>query len=365
MVEVKYKTNIQKWMSDGGGEYNSGAFNAHLKERGIEIIKSIPHAHTQNGRAERIIRTLMDKAESMRFQACIPASWWQFSLDHATHVYNRTPSRRLNWQTPFQMLNKEKPDVTHLRVFGCAAYVFIPVEVRTNKMSPKSELMVYLGNHPGGKGWIFMRGPNNIVFSAAQATFDESLFPRCPHTIPRKTTRLQLPAPINPSTCQNDKDCQCPHSGPKVDDDEVPSQRPKPTPKVDPKGKGKASAPLPPQISGEGDSSDTEEEEHEPEQDPLRPPTPEQPLPPRARKVPVRPGNIYGQKHPVEIEKQTRKKKDWEAIVGTRSSRPVRGQGREPIPGPSAPPPPPPEDDDDEDEETEEEERGIRDKFRG
>jgi hypothetical protein len=51
-------------------------------------------------------------------------------------------------------------------------------------------------------------------------------------------------------------------------------------------------------------------------------------------------------KHPVEIEKQTRKKKDWEAIVGTRSSRPVRGQGREPIPGPSAPPPPPPEDDD-------------------
>jgi hypothetical protein len=55
MVEVKYKSNIQKWMSDGGGEYNSGAFNAHLKERGIEIIKSIPHAHTQNGRAERII----------------------------------------------------------------------------------------------------------------------------------------------------------------------------------------------------------------------------------------------------------------------------------------------------------------------
>jgi hypothetical protein len=121
----------------------------------------------------------------------------------------------------------------------------------------------------------------------------------------------------------------------------------------------------PPRFLAKGDSSDTEEEEHEPEQDPLRPPTPEQPLPPRARKVPIRPGNIYGQKHPVEIEKQTRKKKDWEAIVGTRSSRPVRGQGREPIPGPSAPPPPPPEDDDDEDEETEEEDEGIRDKFRG
>jgi hypothetical protein len=57
---------------------------------------------------------------------------------------------------------------------------------------------------------------------------------------------------------------------------------------------------------------------------------------------------------------RTRKKKDWEAIVGTRSSRPVRGQGREPIPGPSAPPPPPPEDDDDEDEETEEEAGNLK-----
>ena len=36
------------------------------------------------------------------------------------------------------------------------------------------DLMVFLGMHSGGKGYIFMRGPNNIIFSAAHATFDES-----------------------------------------------------------------------------------------------------------------------------------------------------------------------------------------------
>jgi hypothetical protein len=154
----------------------------------------------------------------MRLQACLPQSWWEFALDHATHVYNRTPMRRLEWRTPTEWLNKERPTVEHLRVFGCAAYVFIPAEVRENKLAPKSELMVYLGNHPGGKGWIFMRGPNNVIFSAAQATFDESIYPKCPKTSVRPYTRLQTPAPVTPHPCHcDDGNCQVPHN---EDDDQ-------------------------------------------------------------------------------------------------------------------------------------------------
>jgi transposase InsO family protein len=104
-------------------------FTKMLKDRGIEILQSIPYAHQQNGRAERIIRTLMDKAESIRQQACIPPSWWEFAVDHATHIYNRTPLRHHNWQTPYQLLYGEIPSIDHLRVFGCGAYVYIPAEV--------------------------------------------------------------------------------------------------------------------------------------------------------------------------------------------------------------------------------------------
>jgi len=60
---------------------------------------------------------------------------------HANYVYNRTPMRRLNWKTPSEAIDKEKPDLSHLRILGCGAYVFIPEEVRKNKLSPKSELM--------------------------------------------------------------------------------------------------------------------------------------------------------------------------------------------------------------------------------
>ena len=91
MVETQYKASVRAWMSDAGGEYTSTAFTTMMKEKGITVLQSVPHAHQQNGRAERLNRTLSDKAESLRLQACLPPSWWEFALDHVTHVYNRTP----------------------------------------------------------------------------------------------------------------------------------------------------------------------------------------------------------------------------------------------------------------------------------
>ena len=245
-------------MSDAGGEYKSKAFEKMLKDRGIEILQSIPYAHQQNGRAERIIRTITEKAESMRLQACIPQSWWEFSIEHATHVYNRTPMRRLNWQTPYTLLYGERPSVEHLRVFGCGAYVFLPVEVRANKLAPKSELMTYLGNAPGAGGFMFMRSPNNVLFYSTHCIFNEVLFPKCATPAKKLLTRL-LDAP--PTHHYHKDTIQVP-----VDEDTPPRRRTK--------NKGKErqqSAPKslePPEessseeeSSGEEESSSSEEEE--------------------------------------------------------------------------------------------------------
>jgi hypothetical protein len=42
------------------------------------------------------------------------------------------------------MLKLQRPDVSYFRVFGCGAYVFLPEEVRQNKLAPKSESLVML-----------------------------------------------------------------------------------------------------------------------------------------------------------------------------------------------------------------------------
>ena len=318
-------------MSDGGGEFTSKVFTTMLKDKGIEILQSIPYTHQQNGRAERIIRTSMEKAESMRLQACLPQSYWEFALDHATHVYNRTPMKRLKWQTPYQGVNGEKPSVDHLRVFGCAAYIFIPREVRENKMAPRSELMVYLGTHPGGKGWIFMCAPSNTVFSAAQATFNELFFPKCPISIVQWNTRLQSTVSA-PKPCTKDGSCECPL--PSWNDEEEFTQghprRAVPPPHVSPKGKEKA---LEPEVESQDPLPEVRQRTRTATKRPV-------PLPggprrsTRETRVPIKPGNVYGEgKHPVDIEKGIRKTRDWKKLVEERASRP--GRVEDPIPGPS------------------------------
>jgi hypothetical protein len=42
----------------------------------------------------------------------------------------------------------------------------------------------------------------------------------------------------------------------------------------------------------------------------------------REKRVPVKPGNVYGDKHPATIEKEMRKMRDWKQVVGEQSSRP-------------------------------------------
>ena len=110
--------------------------------------------HQKNGHTERFIRTVMDKAQAMHLDACLPQNLWEFAVDCTTHVYNHTPIQCHDWKMPFENLKCTKPDVTHLCVFGCGAYVFLLEEVHVNKLNPKSELMTFFGYPQGTKGYL-------------------------------------------------------------------------------------------------------------------------------------------------------------------------------------------------------------------
>jgi len=49
-----------------------------LCDNGILSKTSVPYMHQQNSRAERLNRTIMDKAQSMRFRACLTDIMWEF-----------------------------------------------------------------------------------------------------------------------------------------------------------------------------------------------------------------------------------------------------------------------------------------------
>ena len=329
LVNNQFDTSIKEWMSDAGGEYKSEVFLNTLKDQGVRVLQSAPYTPQQNGRAERFMRTCMDKAQAMRLEACLPESWWEFAVLHAVHVYNRTPVRRLQWRTPYETLYGVAPDVSHLRVFGCGAYVYIPENRRENKLAPKSELMVYIGHTEGVKAYTFMRTSRNIVYTGATALFDETLFPKCSAPKKHGFTRLQEPV---------DQHGTPPQPTPSVDEDED-MQRPPPPPHTPsrqtpvPQDPDEDLAPPPERTA----PSPAPESEHEQEREPTPPP----PLPRRSereRRIPTRPRNVYGDnRHPVQQYRDVQRMRQWRDMVGDRRGRslPPSAPRQLRVPGPS------------------------------
>ena len=66
-------------------------FKQFCCDKGIILGPSAPYEHQQNGRIERFNRTIHEKSEAMRHMACLPLSWWEFSVQVAYVVYNHTP----------------------------------------------------------------------------------------------------------------------------------------------------------------------------------------------------------------------------------------------------------------------------------
>jgi hypothetical protein len=63
MVETQFETTPKKWHIDGGGEFME--LQRELISLGIIVEMSLPYQHQQNGRAERINRTIWEKAQSL------------------------------------------------------------------------------------------------------------------------------------------------------------------------------------------------------------------------------------------------------------------------------------------------------------
>jgi hypothetical protein len=144
-----YKVTIRCWHIDAGGEFINFDLIDTLKGLGIAIEQSVPYQHQQNGHTECAIRTITEKAQVLHFVAYLLPSCWEFTIEHAVHLYNKTPK----WQTPMTAITREILDVSLLTVFDCGAYMYLPQEKWVNKLVPRSELITYLSTITGIQGY--------------------------------------------------------------------------------------------------------------------------------------------------------------------------------------------------------------------
>ena len=151
--ELASGNHIKAVRLDGAKEFTHGPFSKHLLGRGIVMQVTAPYAHAQAGKAERYVRTIEDGIQTLLADAKLPPSFWGDAALTTQYLRNRLPTSTLPADsTPYEIMYGTKPDLSHLRVWGCQCFPSIPPELRT-KGGPRRYEAIFVGYEDNRIGW--------------------------------------------------------------------------------------------------------------------------------------------------------------------------------------------------------------------
>ena len=172
-LETELGSKIKRIRTDGGSEYKRFV-DAYLKEEGIQHEITAPYHPDQNGVVERANRTIMGRVRAIIEDAKFPRELWDEIAITVVYLKNRSPTAALNNLTPHEAWHKIKPNLQHLRILGCTAYVHVPEEkrIKLDSHTMEGQLIGYGGTNQW-KVWIPDQGEHGKVVTSRDVVFDE------------------------------------------------------------------------------------------------------------------------------------------------------------------------------------------------
>ena len=171
---LERSNNVRVLAIQCGGELEltAGKMGEHLISKGIVVQRTVAYAHEQNGKSERYIRTLEEGGQALLTGSGLPMSFWLDAVLTRQYLCNRLPTSTLpNNVTPFELItNGKKPNLSHLRVWGCNCYVAVPDKLRP-KAGFKRFRAIFVGYEEHRIGWCVrdLQGQysfsNDVIFN--------------------------------------------------------------------------------------------------------------------------------------------------------------------------------------------------------
>lgn len=160
-VAAAFQTIAARWERQSGKKIKAVRFDRGkeyyalmpwLKQQGIQAQAVPAYTPQANGRAERLNRTIIEKARTLLATFRLPLNLWQFAIQTAAHLRNVLPALG-SMVTPYQDFFDVQPDVSNLRVFGCRAHVVIPNKHRYSKFAEVAESGMMVGYALNSSAW--------------------------------------------------------------------------------------------------------------------------------------------------------------------------------------------------------------------
>lgn len=171
LVENQSGKVVKALRTDNGLEYCNTTFDNYCKQNGVMRHKTCPYTPQQNGVAERLNRTILEKVRSLLSETGLGEAFWAEASSTVVYMINRTPSTPLNFQIPEELWSGRKPEYSHMRRFGCLVYY----HVDQGKLKPRAKKGIFMGYPHGVKGYRIWSSEERKCIISRDVTFCEDV----------------------------------------------------------------------------------------------------------------------------------------------------------------------------------------------
>jgi len=105
----------------------------------------------------------------------LPNFLWREAVSTSIYILNRCPTKAIQGKTPFEAWSGRKPNISHLRVFGCVAFSFVVSEKR-KKLDQKVEKCIFVGYESQHRGYRLYSPSYKAVLVSRDVKFNELPF---------------------------------------------------------------------------------------------------------------------------------------------------------------------------------------------
>nr|GFB05301.1 hypothetical protein [Tanacetum cinerariifolium] len=122
-TQVNLQLQFQRVRTDNGMEVKNKTLAKFFDEVGITQQFSAARTPQQNGVVERRNRALVEAARTMLTFANLPSFLWAEAIATACFTQNRSIIYKRFEKTPYELINKRKPNIKFFCVFECRCYL--------------------------------------------------------------------------------------------------------------------------------------------------------------------------------------------------------------------------------------------------
>lgn len=166
-MEKKIGYCLKTLHTDRGGEFTSNKFDSYCKINGIQRQLTTSYTPQQNGIVKYQNRTIFEMARSMMKGKTLPNIFWAEAVATSIYLLNRCPIRSLQNITSYEAWCGRKPNISHLRVFGCIVYAHVP------SFDDKSVKYIFIGYCEETKGYRLYNLETEKLMISCDVLFDE------------------------------------------------------------------------------------------------------------------------------------------------------------------------------------------------